>query len=62
MDLEISYQDIDCSECFMNPPGPGCLKLSTSLVNIVNDVVGLHFVKISNVNISNTPIFFVEKM
>ena len=27
-----------------------------------NDVVSLHFVKISNVKISNTPIFFVEKM
>ena len=27
-----------------------------------NDIVSYFFVKISNVNISNTPIFFVEKM
>ena len=27
-----------------------------------NDVVSLRFVKISNINISNIPIFFVEKM
>ena len=33
--------------------GPGCSKLTTSLVNVI---------KISNLNISNKPIFFVEKM
>ena len=27
-----------------------------------NDIVSEHFVKISNVNISNIPIFFVEKI
>ena len=27
-----------------------------------NDIVSYHFVKISKVNISNKPIFFVEKM
>ena len=34
-------------------PGPGCSKLTTSLVKC--------FVKISNVNISNMPIFFLSK-
>ena len=34
--------------------GPGCSKLTMSLVNVS--------LKISHVNISNTPIFFVEKM
>ena len=34
--------------------GPGCSKLTTSLVN-----VSLNF---SNINIRNLPIFFVEKM
>ena len=35
-------------------PGSSCSKLTMSLVNI--------FFKISNVNISNMPIFFVEKI
>ena len=35
-------------------PGHCCSKLTTSLVNV--------FVKISNVNISNMLIFYVEKM
>ena len=34
--------------------GPGCSKLTTSLVNVS--------LKISNLNILNLPIFFVEKM
>ena len=35
-------------------PGPGCSKLTTLLVN--------ETLKFSNVNISNMPVFFVEKM
>ena len=35
-------------------PGPSCSKLTTWLVNVL--------LKISNVNIFNLPIFFVEKM
>ena len=45
-----SDQDKNNQKCL----GPVVQKLTTSLVK--------RFVKISNVNISNMPIFFVEKM
>ena len=38
--------------CRTNTSGPGCSKLTASLVNKM---------LISNINISNVPIFFVEK-
>ena len=48
----VSYSDVALNLC---TAGPGCSKLTTSLVN-----VSLKFQK--KVNISNMPIFFVEKM
>ena len=59
-------------------PGPSCSKLTISLVNVVvvallfyvhgkhlrscRDGMSYRIVKILNINISNMPIFFVEKM
>ena len=48
--------DISGSSLFALPPGSGCSKLATSLVNI-----SLNFQK-TLVNFSNMSIFFVEKM
>ena len=47
------HQKVFAIESCFRSTRPGCSKLTTSLVNVV---------KISNVNISKKPIFFVEKM
>ena len=52
-DFEVSIVDRTSNE--------NCLKYRARLFK-TNDTVSLRLVKISKVNFSNTPIFFVEKM
>ena len=60
----MALHEISCFKPVKAVRAPTCTCILYNWARLfkTNDVVSLRFVKISNFNISNMPIFFVEKM